>query len=263
MSDAFFEPLGGDRYRATAHTTGPWDPAAQHGGPPTALLGGAMQALVPQPLSRLTFEILRPVPVADLTVTTSVERSGRAVTLLTGTLADADGPCILARAWGIRSEPGAAPAVPTDAPTMAPRTVARPVPFFEIEAAVGWHTAMELLFVEGTGFAVPGPGSVWARPRLPLVAGRDLTPLERVLLTADAGNGISAAADARRWLFVNVELTVHLHRHPQGEWVGMAASSVYEPDGVGLAASVLHDQTGPIGRGAQLLYVAPNPRAPG
>jgi hypothetical protein len=31
------------------------------------------------------------------------------------------------------------------------------------------------------------------------------------------------------------------------------------PAGIGLADTVLHDEAGPIGRGAQSLYVAPRP----
>ena len=78
---------------------------------------------------------------------------------------------------------------------------------------------------------------------------------ERVLCLADAGNGVSSSADLERHVFINTELTVHLHRQPAGEWIGIDAYSVYEPDGVGAAFSVLHDEQGPIGRGAQALYL--------
>ena len=65
----------------------------------------------------------------------------------------------------------------------------------------------------------PARRPVWLRMRQPLVAGEEPSPLQRVLVAADVGNGISAALDYRRYLFINVELTVHLERMPAGEWV--------------------------------------------
>lgn len=258
MPDALFEPVDDGRVRATVHTTGPWDPRAQHAGPPAALLGGAMQDAVELPLVRLTFEILRPVPIADLRIETTVVRPGRRVTLVEGTLSDADGPCLLARAWGIRREDldlsHPAPDPPLDGPHAAGE-----VPFFDVGVDVGWHTSMELRFLSGSAFNAVGPAVMWGRPRVPLVAGRDWRPLERVLVLADAGNGASASADVRRWMFINTELSVHLTRHPEGDWVALDAHSVYEPDGVGAAFSTVHDVRGPIGRAAQSLFLGPQP----
>ena len=42
MSDSFYVPVGDGAWQATVHTAGPWDSSAQHGGPPSALLGRAM-----------------------------------------------------------------------------------------------------------------------------------------------------------------------------------------------------------------------------
>lgn len=257
--DAFFEPVDDRTFRATVQTTGPWDPGAQHAGPPAALLGGALAATIDGlPLARLAFEILRPVPVATLTVDTSVVRPGRRVSLVEGTLSDGDGPCLLARAWGIRrAEVGLAAPAP-GAPLAGPDT-GRSVDFFQVDTDVGWHTGMELRFLPGGAFGEPGPATVWGRPRVDLVAGRTWSPLERVLVLADAGNGASAGADHRRWMFINTELTVHLTRPPRGDWVALDAHSVYEPDGVGAAFSVLHDVEGPIGRAAQALFLGARP----
>ena len=63
MSEAFYEPLGGGRFRSTAHTAGPWDVRSQHAGPPAALLGRALEGTDPREgtlLSRVTYEILGP-----------------------------------------------------------------------------------------------------------------------------------------------------------------------------------------------------------
>lgn len=251
---SFYEPLGDGRFRSTVLTTGPWDVRSQHAGPPSALVAGRMQAAVDLPFARVTVEILRPVPVAELTVEVAVDRPGRAVTMVSGTVSDAAGPCVIARAWGIRRAPVGIPAVPAPEPRLA-----NPEDCAAAEFALdhdGWHTGMELRFVSGGAFDELGPGVAWARPRVPIVAGHELTPIERVMAFADAGNGVSAAADLQRHLFINTDLTVHLHRLPVGEWVGLDARSVYEPDGVGAAFTTIHDEDGPIGRGAQALFLA-------
>ncbi len=81
------------------------------------------------------------------------------------------------------------------------------------------------------------------------------SPLQRVMVAADSGNGVSATLDLERYIFINVDLSVHLHRLPEGEWIGLDAVTLPEPEGVGLADSVLHDERGPIGRALQTLLV--------
>jgi hypothetical protein len=129
-------------------------------------------------------------------------------------------------------------------------------PFFATGQAVGYHTAMDYRFLEG-GFVEPGPAVVWLRMRQPLVAGEPPSPLVRVLVAADSGNGVSAALDYRRFLFINTELTVHLTREPAGEWVCLDAVTRPGAHGVGLAESVLSDEQGRLGRADQTLLVRP------
>jgi hypothetical protein len=113
---------------------------------------------------------------------------------------------------------------------------------------------MEYRFVSG-GFLEPGPAVVWMRMRHPLVAGEEPTPLQRVFVAADSGNGVSAALDWRRYLFINTDLSVHLHRMPEGEWVCLDAVTFPEPNGIGVADTALWDERGRIGRAAQTLMV--------
>lgn len=89
---------------------------------------------------------------------------------------------------------------------------------------------MEYRFLEGA-FREPGPAKVWMRMRCPLVAGEEPSPLSRVLVAADSGNGVSATLDWRRYLFINVDLSVHLERMPEGEWVCLDAVTLPEPTG--------------------------------
>lgn len=120
----------------------------------------------------------------------------------------------------------------------------------------GYLAAMEWRAARG-GFGVPGPAAVWARMRYPLVPGEEPAPLERVLAIADSGNGASWELDISRWHFINPELTVHLHREAAGEWVCLDAQTTISPGGTGLATSVLSDLDGPVGVGAQSLFVGP------
>jgi hypothetical protein len=260
VPDAFFLPLGDGRYASQEHTRGPWSRDHQHAGPPAALLGGALQAVLGDGIvARVTVEVLRPVPIAELTVRAEVVRPGRSVQLAEGSLDDDDGPVLLARAWSIRTEaldlPADRPDAGVDPARPVPPDQASPEPFFAVPWDVGYHTAMEVRFVRG-GFTEPGPAFAWMRPRLPIVAGEEVTPLQRVLVGADSGNGLSASLPLDGWLFINTDLTVHLHREPAGTWVAFDAATTLEPHGVGLATTVILDEDGPIGRGLQSLLVA-------
>jgi hypothetical protein len=95
------------------------------------------------------------------------------------------------------------------------------------------------------------------RMRVPLVDGEKTGPLDRVLTAADSGNGLSNVLDFSRHLFVNPDLTVHVHRHPVGEWVCVDARTSVDAAGIGMAEAALHDEEGPIGRSVQSLFVAP------
>jgi hypothetical protein len=95
------------------------------------------------------------------------------------------------------------------------------------------------------------------RLRMPLVGSREASPLARVAATADFGNGIGASLPFADFIFINADLTIHLHREPEGEWIGMDARTLLHEGGMGLAESVLHDAAGPVGRAFQVLVVAP------
>lgn len=255
MSEAFYEPLGGARFRATPHTRGPWDPASQHAGPPAALLGRALERCEPRPelvLARLTFEILRPLPVAEVEVAARVARPGRSVELLEGELSAGGEPAMTVRAWRVLT--AAAPTVADGARPPALPAEATPLPAELVD--FGYGRAVELRFAAG-GWDRPGPATVWTRMRVALVAGEQPTGLQRVLAVADSANGVSAVLPLSEWLFINPELTVHMQRAPRGEWICLDAATTIAEGGAGLARSVLSDEDGAVARGAQSLLVAP------
>ncbi len=251
----YYERLDEGRYRSTVATRGPWSPDHQHAGPPAALLGGALaDVLDVGRVTRVTFEVLRPVPITELTVTTSLDRPGRRVAMASGVLADDDGPVLLARAWAIREAD--VPLEADVAATMAPVGDGAAASFFELPWDEGYHTSMELRTTRGD-FTEAGDAAVWFRCLVDVTDDAPITPLQRVLAAADSGNGISARMDPNRWLFVNTDLNVHLADHPEGEWVGLDATTRFGPDGIGLATSTIHGEQGVIGAGSQGLLVEP------
>jgi hypothetical protein len=256
MAEAFYLPDGEDRFLATELTRGPWDPRAQHAGPPAALLGRAIERLGQRAdlrTARVTFEVLRPVPIGPVQVAARRLRDGRSVELVEASLSAGGAEVMRATALRIRGAelplpPGLAEAHRLEGPDQG-----RQEPFFPTGQEVGYHTAMEWRFVAGS-FLEAGPATVWLRMRHPLLPGEAPSPLVRVLAAADSGNGVSAVLDYRRWVFINADLTVYLVRPPVGEWVALEAATTVA-GGVGLAESVIHDRQGPVGRGLQALFV--------
>ena len=254
MAGAFYD-RSGDSLVPSELTRGPWDPDAQHAGPPSGLLARAVERCEPREgmrIGRITVEILGPVPLAPLTVEASVVRRGRSVELLAASLHGPDGEVMRASAWRVAVGDQHLTA---EAPPPGPDE-GRERDFFPTGEDQGYHTAMDYRFVRG-GFLERGPAFVWMRQRGPLVEGEQPSPLERLMVVADVGNGVSAVLDWREYLFINTELTVHLLRPPEGAWVGVDA--VTHVDGVGLAESVLWDERGRVGRGAQTLLVRRRP----
>lgn len=264
MDEPFYLPLGDDRWRATVHTTGPWDARFQHGGPPSALLGRAIEQCVPRAdmfIARLTVDILGAVPVGELELRSRVLRPGRSVELVEAALSAGGREVARAQAWRVLRTPeniaprqSSTPVAPTApvAPPMATTST--------FSVADGWIdgylSAVEWRFTAGE-FGQPGPATAWTRLRHPIVPGETPSPLQRVLAVADSGNGISSELDLNNWHFINPELTVHLHREAVGDWIRVEAQTAISPGGAGLATSVLSDAGGPIGVGAQSLLIAP------
>ena len=260
MAEAFYEPDGGEgEFLATGLTRGPWDPGAQHAGPPAALLARAIERLPGSErfqVGRITCEILRPVPIGPLRIEARVLRPGRRVRLVESELLVAGEVLMRAAAWQIEIAPVELPEEAAERPPApAAPAAGADADFFPGAADEGYHTAMEVSFASGR-FTEIGPATAWLRMLVPLVAGEDPTPLQRTLVAADVGNGISAALDFREFIFVNVELTVHLERMPAGEWICVDAVTLPQPSGVATAESVLFDAGGRIGRAAQTLIVS-------
>lgn len=259
MSDWIYERHGMS-YVPSGHARGPWDATAQHGGAPAALLAREIERVAPgddMVVARITFEFLGPVPLAPLEADAWVQRPGRRFQLVEGELREGGRSIVRARAVRLRRGEVALPSgaladhgLPCEGPDGAV-----PSPFPGAREGEGFHrTGMDIRFAGGTDYGT-GPALTWFRLAVPLVAGETPTGLQRTVAAADFGNGVSRVLDFDRHLFINTDLTVHLHREAEGEWILVDARTVADPAGIGLASTRLHDIRGPLGVGAQTLFV--------
>ena len=85
------------------------------------------------------------------------------------------------------------------------------------------------------------------------------TPLQRLAAVVDSANGIGAVLDPRRFVFMNTDTTVHLHRLPEGDDFAVRARASIGPDGVGVTTAEIYDRRGFIGTSAQTLLVQRRP----
>lgn len=247
----------GDVFIATEYTAGPWSAAHQHAGPPSALLANAAEKVAgiqPGQIVRLAYDILGPVPVGPLTVRAEVKRPGRSVELIESVLEHEGRPVMRAGVWRIRdSQPVQAE---TPEPPGSPEVGRLGDRGWWPRPEDGYVDALDWRFIEGD-FAEPGPATVWSRVHGDLIEGEPIAPLERLLVMADAASGISAVLDWSKWLFINVDLGIHLERPPEGEWMAMAAHTQLGTRGAALCTSQLYDRTGRVGVSTQSLMVAP------
>jgi hypothetical protein len=245
----------GNGFEPTELTRGPWDPNAQHGGPPAALMMGELERIGDgRPFARIAVHLLKPVPLAPLTLETEVVRDGRRARRLRADLR-VDGQTVcFAYALQIQGGEDAVPSIPIEGRIEAGPDQGKPAPNFTGYTMFPGD-GIDVSFVKGH-LTKPGPGTAWFRLRTPVVEGEPTTQLQRTMAAADFGNGISSAVSWDDFTFVNPELTVFLLREPEGDWIGNDAVTAIDPGGIGLADATLHDTRGPFARALQSLYVA-------
>lgn len=255
-----FVPLSDGRYLATPLTRGPWDLRHQHAGPPIALALGAIERAVAEQgmthIARLTANLFRPVPIAELTVEVDIDYAGRNAAHLSARLygEGKEVARLMALAQRRIDQPVSA-GLPGHPLPHAPRSPedSPPSRFAFEHRHVGYFDLVETRVAAGKLF--DGPSAIWFRLNHPIVAGEIPSVYQRVAVAADSGNGISALLDLRQYVFVNSDLTINLLRCPRGEWVCLEARTLLGDEGSGLAESVLYDTDGVIGRATQSLFV--------
>lgn len=258
----------GDVWQPSVLSRGPWDARAQHGGASSALLAHLAESALPEPgwqLTRLSIELIKPVPVAPLTVRQETH-PGRSTTRMTIELYAND--VLVARAHALLVR-GQAFALPPGVPGWSPaQLLPAPIECSERLRIPGlpsgisfYQSAMDHRLAQGDA-AQPGPAAAWFRLMVPLVQGQPTSPAMRAAAAADFGNGLSWVLPADRYLFANADLSLHLHRPPEGEWIGLQSETQACGGGVGTTLSRLYDEHGPIGVATQTLVLRERSTAP-
>jgi hypothetical protein len=254
---AYFERLGADRFRATAHTGGAWDLETQHIAPALGLLAHAVEqdrdarrsdGLV---LTRLSYDILGTVAIAEVDIEVGVVRSGRTIELVEAVLSQGGRPAVRLRAWLME---------PRDTAVVQGTGHARIAGPDEMDAwdpTSVWRGGF-IATVEVRRHQVdPGRATYWVRTAQPLLDGEELSCFAAVVGLLDVANGMTVRAAPDEVAFPNVDLTAHFFAQPAEGWLGLDTTVSFGADGVGLTTSVIHDQRGPIGTSAQCLTVRP------
>ena len=258
LSAAFFIQTGENRFEPTEATIGPWSPDFQHGGPPSVLLTHALRVYpssIPLKITRVTIEILSAVPVKPCEIKVEIVRGGKRIEFLRGEYISEGKTYLIAHAWRFLPEPGVS-SVLSDSYQIPMLPGPQPYKSFQGVSYFPYGEALEWRFTKGR-YDTFGPATVWTRPRIPLIENLGIDPLESLMLMVDSANGISAELDHRAWTFVPVDLTLGLHRQPEGEWVGMDARTVIENDGIGQTTTVVFDSLGKVGQSVHSLFIRP------
>ncbi|GAA2785444.1 thioesterase family protein [Saccharopolyspora taberi] len=254
---SYFERIGVNRFRPTAHTGGAWRDDEQHVSPLGGLLVHeiervrASQGRPDLLISRISFDILGRIALEEFEIHVETPRPGRTIELVEATAVIGGRPVVRARVWLLSVQ---------DTSSVAGGE-ADPLVFPEEELATGSMTSrwgggyIASLEFRPVGEPLPGRATAWVSTRLPLVAGEEISPLAAYVGLVDTANGIAVRQEPDKWMFPNVDLSIHLHRQPRGGWTGLDTSVVFGASGQGVTSTVLHDLDGPVGHAQQILTV--------
>lgn len=255
MMDAIYR-VDGNKVVTSPEAAGPWDPRMQHGSAPASLVVWAAERLptpVPMAIARVTIDLMRPVPVAPLTMETEVLREGRKIQLC-GIRLLADGVVVVnASVLKIKSQAQALPAGIKDLPVELPPPEQSLVE--DGHAATSPFVRSVSMRAARGRFGQAGAGAIWFRVDKPLIEGSAVSQAMRAVVAADFSNGTASTLDFRQWTYINADLTVSLARAPVGDWILLDGDSWIGPDGTGLAMSRLADRQGYFGRAVQSLVI--------
>ncbi len=257
---AAYVALDDQCYASSGLTRGPWHPEHQHAGPPIALVCRAFENAAREHglthISRLTANLLRPVPISELTVQVTTDYVGRNAGHFSAQLLAKGKEVARFTALAQREIelllPESLPGHPLSRMGVSAQDSV-PAHFPFAGRHVGYSDLVETRSASGRIF--DGPCSIWFRLRHPLLEGETPSPYQRVAVAADSGNGVSAILDIQKFSFVNSDLTFNLLRRPVGEWICLDARTYLGANGCGLAESTLYDETGLVGRATQSLAV--------
>ena len=239
----------GERWIPGPEAKGPFP--GQHGAAVAAVLAGCMEAEASRMGAGKALQcstlLLRPAPLEPCRISVSTVRDGGRVTVLEASLRAGDKECARALAIFVREQDIGAWPLPAHAvhdPLEAP---VRP---FGYRAGSPWYVdTVEFRYADGTH---------WLRSRRPVT--ENFTALARVCAHADWASGLSrpdSHDQPKVGGFPNADLSIHLSREPQGEWVGLRPRSIWYQNGMGMTDTEILDIHGAVGRACHTIVLVP------
>lgn len=256
LHDGVFSP--------TVRTGSPWSTTTQHGGPINALLMYGMETVAlktPKRVTRLSVDILRPVPREPLRLKTRVLREGRRLAVVdAGLERETDGmPVAVARAQLLQEREDHELLFPRTKTPVALVAAADRVNLMSDarrhEGPPGFHLDVEMR--HGMDNTNPIGWLTWAGK---LISGLPTSPAQRCAAVCDLATIVSGRMclsgegkwnNEIRFEMLNTDTTIHLMRPPIGLWFAFHAPSIIDERGAGITAAALYDQNGYLGEVVQ------------
>ena len=252
-------------------SVGPWSPEALHGGPVAALCVSVVEELLPDDdlvTTRMTLDLVRPVPTRPLEVRAEIVKQGRRVHLARVEILDEGQVAAWATVQRTKRHPVELPPLantgvelqpPPDlpeqfAPFDSSSTPRIPAPFLRL--------GTELRTPQTNAIYAARTTEAWIRVFAHLTPGVPLSTSAAVYAAADYGNALGAPEPpGLGMLFPNADLTVHLARTPESAWVRLAPRSTWLESGIGQTSCALSDVLGLLGTSIVTLAMANRPPA--
>lgn len=248
------------RYTANLPSQGAWNEHEQHMAASTGVLSYELENFMPRAdmrIGRISLDIWGLIHLGDFTITTRVLRPGRTIELIEAVM-DANGKtCIVARAWRmVTSDTSAVAGLEDD-------KITHPEQLPDWNGMKHWGGGyINSIYLKSDPDNRQGKGIVWINTDVEMVTEngevKPTSDFVHLLGLVDTANGIVPRIyqpDNIEWLFPNLDLQIHMHRLPEGRWLGLETIQQIGHDGVGLTSSILHDVHGAFGHSEQILTV--------
>ena len=241
----------GDAFVATILTQGGWDPRHANGGTVLALLGHCLDdvpTLTPMSVSRLTADLVRPVPMGErLEVSGVVLREGKKIQLVELVARIGDVEHVRMTALRLRD------ADLSGGPVPASTTDGRPADALQApeealrlrDAAThqpGFFRAVDMRRAQVADGGAPG---CWVRLDVPIVAEEPVSATGRLAFAIDYANLIGLETNQLPITMINPDVSAHVLRPPVGDWIGLTGDTRFNPGlGRGMSTALLSDEAG-------------------
>ena len=240
------------RYCSTIHAQGAWNEHEQHMAPASGIIAAELAQFQPRDdvrIGRISYDIFGLIAAGEFSIVTRVIRPGKTIELLESQMQAQGRTCIVARAWRMCVDDSSAVAGLEDQVIQQPDALAQ------------WHGMSRWPggYIQSIEARIdekhrPGKGIVWLNNAKEMVENQPTSDFVHLLGMVDTANGIVPRQDGDfTWGFPNLDLQVHMHRLPQGRWLGLETMQQFGADGIGLTSTILHDVQGPFGRSEQIL----------